>query len=127
MRKYIIFIITISILLNSGVVFAEKDIPIGAPNTIDEAQWLGQRIMNDIPGAFKTAWREGVYIFAKAWGWIFGVLKSIGNSLLSILDKEVERKRPEVEEEFNKEIEEMKEDIPKTTRSLWERFKDLVY
>lgn len=127
MTKYIISVIIVGILLSSGVVFAEGDAPMGAPKTIEEAQWFGQRIINGIPKAFGTAWREGVYIFTKSWNWIWGILKGLGNRLLSILGKEVEKKKPEIKEEFNKELKEMKEDVPKTTKSLWERLKDLVY
>ncbi len=123
MRKYIISIIIVSILLGPSLALAD----MGAPENMEEAKWFGERIVDGIPGAFKTAWQEGVYIFNRSWNWIWGVLKGIGNRLLSILGKEVEQRKPEVKEEFNKELKEMKEDVPKTTKSLWERLKDLVY
>lgn len=70
----------------------------------------------------KNIWQE-VKIFAqKPISW----LKTIWQRIVFFLDKEVEKRKPEIKEEFQKEKQEMKEDIPKVTKSLWEKFKELI-
>jgi len=38
----------------------------------------------------------------------------------------VEKRKPIIEEEFKKEKEELKEEVPEVTKSLWEKFKELI-
>ena len=40
--------------------------------------------------------------------------------------EEAEKRKPIIEEEFTKEKEEIKEELPGVTKSLWERFKELI-
>ena len=53
-------------------------------------------------------------------------LQNIWQQICSFLEKEVEKRKPDVEEEFKKEIQEMKEEIPKVGKSLWQRLKELI-
>ena len=96
--KYIFSIVVVGILLSSGVVLAQESM-------IDD---------------------EMVSIWAQTWNWLKGIFNTVWGKVSSILGQQVEQRRPEVEQEFQKELEEMKEDVPKTTKSLWQRFKDLI-
>lgn len=96
--KYLFLIIIIGILLNSGVVLAQETM-------------IDDEVMN---------------IWTKTWNWLKVVFGNVWDRISSILSQQVEQRRPEIEEEFQKELEEMKEDVPKTTKSLWQRLKDLI-
>jgi len=58
--------------------------------------------------------------------YIYPWLKIIWNKIYSFLAKEVEQRKPEVKEEFKKETQEMKEEIPKAGESLWQRLQELI-
>ncbi len=78
---------------------------------------------------------QGVFkLFSELWNMVKYIwntyLLSLFNNLWSrvywFLGKQVEQRKAGVEEEFKKETQEMKEDIPKTTKSLWQRLKELI-
>ncbi len=119
MKKLLIF--TLLILLSAQPVLATH-----APDNIEEAEGLLYKIVRGIPGGLKSAWGEAVNIFYKLWNWIKSKFGFIGEGAWEILGREVEKKKPVIKEEFQKELDEMKEDVPKTTKSLWERLKDLI-
>lgn len=58
--------------------------------------------------------------------YLYPWLQNIWQKIYSFLSREVEQRKPEVEQEFKKETQEMKEEIPKTGKSLWQRFKELI-
>ena len=125
-KKYLIFIIIIGILINTGLVFAQE-----VPATLDQAketgQMVGEIVKQESPNIFRQAWNDFSGFFKTIWNsYLFPWSKIIWNKIVSILGKEVEQRRPEIEEEFKKETEEMKEDIPKVTKSLWQRLRDLI-
>ena len=94
--KYLFLIIIIGILLNTGVVLAQE---------------IDQEMMG---------------VWAKTWNWLKNIFQNVWHRISAILNQQVEQRKPEIEEEFQKELEEMKEDVPKTTNSLWQRLKELV-
>ena len=49
---------------------------------------------------------------------------NIWSQIKPLLWEEAERRREVVKEEFEEEKQEMKEDIPRVGKSLWERFKE---
>jgi hypothetical protein len=125
-KRYLIFIIIIGILINTSFVFAQE-VP-STPGEVEQAgETLKEIVKQESPGVFRQTWNDFAGFFKTIWNsYIFPLLRFAWNEIVSILGKEVEQRRPEVEEEFRKETEEMKEDIPKTTKSLWQRFKDLI-
>ncbi|MBU2545474.1 hypothetical protein KKC65_03450 [Patescibacteria group bacterium] len=94
--KYLFLIVLIGTLLNIGVVLAQE---------------IDQEMMG---------------IWTKTWNWLKNIFENVWHKTSAILGQQVEQRRPEIEEEFQKELEEMKEDVPKTTNSLWQRLKELV-
>lgn len=117
--KYLITIIAIGILFNAGGVLAQ------APETLDEAKQIGEQLIDDSPNILSSVWRELSQVFKTIWGYLERIFGGIFRSVWNLLDNEVEKRKPEAQEEFQKEIQEMKEDIPKTTKTIWERLKDL--
>ena len=128
--------------------------PIEAPETIEEGKNMvkkgGEKVIEMMPGVIKKIWKEEVVpIWGKMWQWTKNIWKSyavrtfdflwyenlkpaIKNTVQFIKDEvrdfvghEVVTKKPIIEEEFEKEKEEMKKEIPQSTQSLWERFKNL--
>ncbi len=114
-------------LLSFSFSVLAQETPVQAPETLEEAKSLGQRILTGFPETFKSVWQEAVVFWKKMLNYVSPWFKSIWNSILSLLGKEVEKRKPEVEEEFKKETQEMKEEIPKAGKSLWQRFKELIY
>lgn len=73
-----------------------------------------------VSGVFKSVWEAMRYIwdtYISLW------FNNIWQSIYSFLNREVEQRRPSVEDEFKKETQEMKNDIP----NVWEKIKSLVH
>lgn len=119
--KYLIlFLLTALLLCDSGFVLAE--VP-KAPQTFKEAETMGKEILWGFPQALRKPWQEAVAVWGKMGGW-FG---NFWNSYISLWLSDVWQKRkPEVKEEFEKEKQEMREDVFKGTKTLWQRFKELI-
>ena len=56
------------------------------------------------------------------WHWIKEKVRFFYNQIYFLLTKEVEQRKPDAEDEFKKEVQEIKEEAP----SLWQRFLDLI-
>ena len=97
-----------------------------APETLEEAKEMGERILWGFPEALKKPWQEALTLWTRMINWIRPWVQTIWYKISSFLGKEVEKKKPEVQEEFKKEKQEMKEEIPSVTKSLWQRFKELI-
>ena len=136
--RYLFPFLIISLLLTIAIPFSfaqeeTQQLP-KAPETIEGAKTIGERILRDLPEAMKKPWQEAVAIWERMWNWfknlwysyIYPWFQNLWYKINSFLGREVERRKPGVKEEFEKEKQEMKEEIPKTGKSLWERFKELV-
>lgn len=104
-----------------------QEIAPKAPETLEEAKELGERMLKAFPEALKKPWQEAVVIWKRMWVWFKNLGYSIWYRINSFLGREVEKRKPEIQEEFEKEKQEMKEEIPKVGKSLWQRFKELIY
>ena len=93
------------------------------PQTIEEAESLGLKILTALPGAVKKAWQEeALPLILKMWHWAKNVWDSYLSSWVNDLWKKllnlVGKESPDIKQEFQKEKQEMQQD-------LWERFKAL--
>jgi hypothetical protein len=92
------------------------------------------KILNGFPAVLRTIWQEALSIWGKMFSWVKNFWNSyIAPWLTNIYDKvknflagEVEKRKPEAQQEFEKDKQEMKQEVPQVTRSLWERFKELI-
>lgn len=73
-----------------------------------------------------TNWLKDIW-----YKYILPWLQNIWQQICSFLGKEVEKRKPKVEQEFKKETQELKQEIqeqaPKTFKSLWQRLKEVIY
>jgi len=126
-KKVVLSSLMIAFLLTFAMPNVLAQEVVQAPESLEEAKSLGEGILSGFPEVFKSVWQEAVVFWKKMLNYVSPWFRSIWNSILSLLGKEVEQRRPDVEEEFKKETQEMKEEIPKAGKSLWQRFKELIY
>ena len=109
------------------------------PETLEEAKEMGEKageeIKEKLPGILEKMWKEEVLprwqeMYEKWSEWwdssIQPWLQNIWEKIAALFGKEIEKRKPIIEEEFQKEKEEIKKELPKVTKSLWERFKELI-
>lgn len=134
--KYLIFFLIIIAGFGILSVQAQKSLEPGleTPKTLEEAKTLGIRILSGFPKALEKPLQEALAVWGKTLNWfknlwysyILPWLQNVWQKIDSFLGKEVEKRKPGIKEEFEKEKQEMKEDIPKVGKSLWQRFKELL-
>ena len=125
----LIVILSISSLILPGFSFAAYEgSGVSAPQNIEEAKNLGIEILSKLPEAVKNVWqKEALPFWQKMWQWFLGFWNNVAwpiidpwrQKLIDLLSKEVEKRRPAIEEEI-------KETAPVIGNSLWEKFKDLL-
>jgi len=124
-----IIILSIAGLLLPSFSFAQT---AGLPETSEDVKALGEKALEvgekEVPGMIKTMWQEQVLpIWQKMFNW---VKTNIWPKFYSWFQKEVspeiEKRKPLIEEEFEKEKEEVKAELPQVGNSLWEKFKQII-
>ncbi|MFC1789745.1 hypothetical protein ACFLYY_02075 [Patescibacteria group bacterium] len=117
-----------------------QDIPVQIPEDFEEAKEFGGKVLEtsekELPGAIERIWNEEVIpLWKKMYGWakeniwdsrISPWLKRTWETTKNIFRGEVERRKPQVEEDFQQEKNELKEEAPVVGKSLWERFKEII-
>jgi len=103
------------------------------PEGLDDFKKIGERFLDvvrkDLPGIITGIWKKEVLPFWQKMGDWFK--ENIFDPYINpFFKKEIEPRGPVIEEEFEKEKEELKEDIktemPEAGRSIWERIQDLI-
>ena len=123
------------ILPSFGFIQAQNQ-TITAPETLEEAQEMGEKIGEEIkekmPGILDKLWKEDVLpVWEKMLNfWENNILPKITSWFKKEIEprikQEFEKRKPILEQEFEKEKQEIKEELPKVSKSLWERFKELI-
>ncbi len=127
MKKVIIILITITFLM-PGFSFAQSGSMIESlPKTMEGSKSFGQSLLNFIANLFKKIWDS----LKNIWNYyIYPFFQNIWHKIKAPVEKEFDKRRSIVEKEFEEKKEEAKQEakevIPKTTKSLWERFKELI-
>ncbi|MDI6591415.1 MAG: hypothetical protein QME61_00510 [Patescibacteria group bacterium] len=132
---HILIILSISGLLLSSFCFAQQP-KIKSPETLEEAKEMGikagKEVKEKLPGILEKIWEEEVLpVWQKMYNWfminIWPKIESwFKREVKPRAKEEIEKRKPMIEEEFQKEKEELKKEIPEVTKSLWERFKELI-
>jgi len=129
------FAVCIMILQSFNYVRAETT-GIEAPETVDEVKALGEKTLQvgekELPGIIKNIWKEDVLpIWQKMYNWFnsrYG--ERIKSWIERIVKPEIEKRKPAVEEEFQKEKTELNEEVrqglPKIWHLIWEKIKELT-
>lgn len=91
---------------------------------INEAKGLLQTILEGIPRVL-----SGVFDQAKAFFYkhIYPYLKSAWGKIYYYLGQEVEKRKPSIKQEFQKEVNELKDEAVRGAPSLWQRLQDLIH
>jgi len=127
MKKTIILFLITGILLPSFS-FAQV---IEAPNSIDEAKAMGKNVWSMVPNFGKELLQDTKQVL----NWLFGGVFRIWNSYIyPILKKsvfpKVKERGPIIKEEFQKEKTEMKgeikTEIPRVRKNIWQQIKDFM-
>jgi hypothetical protein len=114
-------------LILPQVTFGQTE-PISPPETFEKAKEMGERalktIPKELPGILKKIWKvEVLSVWQKMYHWF---LSNIWSKIKIWFKKEIEKRKPVIKEEFQKEKEELKKEAPKMGKSLWEKFKELI-
>jgi len=71
--------------------------------------------------------KPGISPLQNVLNWVRETALFFYGKVYSVLSQQVEERKPGVEQEFNKETEELKEGVLKEWPSWWERFKNLIW
>jgi hypothetical protein len=124
-------------------VFAQEPQTLRVPDTLEEAKEqslsVGNKIAGILPGVVQNIWETQVLpVWRNMWKWTQEELwqkrvQPVAQNLIDkgkvLLGREVEQRRPIIEQELQKEKQELSEELKthtqNTGKSIWERFKDL--
>jgi len=114
-------------LILPGFSFAQNQ-KILIPATLEEGWLIIQNFFKifceSFPRILKNIWNNEVLpVWSKMWEW-FKI--NIWMKIEGFFKREIEMRKPVIEEEFKKEKEELKTEIPQVKKSLWERLKELI-
>ncbi len=138
-RNIINFLIVFALIV-PNFAFAQSE-PILPPETPEEAKEMGEKALEvskeKLPGILEKIWKEEVLpVWQKIWTWTKNYWKDTlwpwikgfwERRIKPPVEEEVEKRKEIIEERIEKEKEEFQEKvIPETTKSLWEKFKDLI-
>jgi hypothetical protein len=120
------FLIIFSLILPQ-VTFGQTE-PISPPETFEAAKEKGEEalkiIPKELPGILERIWKtEVLSVWQKMYHWF---LSNIWSKIKAWFKKEIEKRKPVIKEEFQKEKEELKKEAPKISKSFWEKFKELI-
>ncbi len=125
-KKGIVAILLVSLFSFGN--FAAAQSSLDQPETVEEAKELGKKALEigkkELPGIIEKIWEQEVLpIWQKMYNWF---LENIWAEVWPYAEKEIEKRRPLIEEEFEKEKQELREEAPELGKSLWQRFKELI-
>lgn len=129
-NKYKLFYRTIIILSISGLVLpsfglSETSGTAGPPYTFGE-------IKTSMVNAFKSVLKflrnvlEQILVWIKnIWNsYVYPFLHRIWQKIDSIFGREIKERTPVIKEEFKKETQEIKQEVPSVAKSFWQKLKD---
>ena len=102
------------------------------PKDAEESQELLEKGLEvgkeELPGLVENIWtNEVVPIWGRMYNWFKNHIWPIFFDWFEKdIEPELERIRTNLEEEFDKEKTEVREELPKVGRSLWDKFKEII-
>ena len=130
-----IFLLITSFIFPVFTLAQETKPPIEAPESFEEAGSFVGKFISKIPETFKNAWESAKGIWQGTWvkWWDEHIGPWCHNAWQEIcifFGKEIEERKPIIEEEFDKEKQEIEKEIKEgaseTSKNLWEWIKGLV-
>lgn len=125
--RYFLMVLVMLGFLSFNFSFAQEP-NLKTPENFEEAKEIGENALEttkeELPGALEKIWQEDVLPAWKAmYDWF---LNNIWSKIWPWAEEKIEEKKPIIKEEFEKEKEELKDEAPEVTKSLWERFKEII-
>lgn len=119
----LIFLSVISLLFITFIPFCLAQSQPQVPTDMSEVKSIFGKVLETIPNALKSTYGvlKGIYVY------IHPYFKIAWDKAYYYLGKEVERRKPSVQQEFNKEVSELKNEAVKEAPSLWQHFLDLIH
>ena len=123
-KTKLLVILTVAILL-PNFCLGQTPGTAGPPQTIEELKLTGLKAVKFFPETIKKVGGEVIYWLKNIWNsYIYPFLHKIWQKIDSIFGKEIKQREPVIKEEFKKETQEMKQDIPQIGKSLWQKLKE---
>ena len=133
MRITLLFILILTITLSALPIATKAQLSsIKAPETIEEAGEFGIQILQALPGSFQETWKTQVLpLWTNMWNiakniWdatISSFVRGLWDQTLSLFGQEIENRKPLFEEEFQREKEQLQQEIeeklPESSKTLW--------
>ena len=133
MRITLLFILIFTITLGALPIATKAQLSsIKAPETIEEAEEFGIQILQALPGSFQKTWKTQVLpLWSNMWNiakniWdatISSFVRGLWDQTLSLFGQEIENRKPLFEEEFQREKEQLQQEIeeklPESSKTLW--------
>lgn len=134
-KKIIIISIFAGLILPSFSLTAQ--VQLQPPENLDEAKKIGEKALEvskkELPGIVEKIWKEEVLpVWQKMYDWFREniweryILPFFKKEVEPRTRQEIEKRKPIIQEEFQKEEKELKEEVPIVGKSLWEKFKDII-
>lgn len=117
-------LLTIGILLPSFCL-GQTSQTAGPPQTLEGVKEIGLKALRFFPDILKKALDETINWLKKVWqSYFYPFLHRIWQKIDTVFGKEIRERKPIIKEEFKKETEEMKQEVPLLSKSLWEKLKE---
>ena len=121
---YLILFLIIAGFLLPVFSFAQIPNTAGPPQTVEGLRLTLWNAVKFFPETLKKVGGEVISWLKNIWNsYIYPFLHKIWQKIDSLFGKEIEQRKPIIKEEFKKEAEEMKQEVPLVTKSLWEKLK----
>lgn len=136
--KIVFLLLVVGFLADAAPLRAQDDgqTPLQPPETIEEARGLGLQFLGEIPEAMQGVWEtQALPVFSGVWSWarglwdstVFSLLEDLWDKILSFFGREIEERKPGIEERFQTEKQqlqhEVQESLPQEGRTLWQLIK----
>ncbi|MCP6718006.1 MAG: hypothetical protein KJI70_00460 [Patescibacteria group bacterium] len=133
MKKRFLTLFILFNLVLSGFSFAQDDIIIEVPETFEQAQQMGEEVLEigkrDLPGVVKELWYGKVLpMWQKMYDWAYtNVWLKVKNFFGPRIEQEIEIRQEIIEQEFEQEKEEVKKELPGFLDRLWQFIRDVIH
>ena len=123
-NNLILFLILIGFLLPSfGLTQVSET--AGPPQSFSDIKNMGFKALKFIPQTLEKIWQGGTAWLKNIWNnYLYPFLHKIWQKIDALFGNQIEQRKPVIKEEFKKETQEMKQDIPQVVKSIWEKVKD---
>ena len=123
-KNKLLALLTIGILLPSFYLVQTSQ-AAGPPNSVEGLKQTLWNAVKFFPETIKKVGGDVISWLKGIWNsYIYPFLHKIWLKIEAIFGKEIEDRTPVVKEEFKKETQEMKQDLPQLIKSAWEKVKD---